>query len=276
MKIVKNSKDLTEIIHQFKLMGSVGFVPTMGALHEGHLSLVNSCRETMEFCVVSIFVNPKQFNNLEDLESYPSTLNEDLELLKESGVDLVFVPTEEEIYGDYEGVDLDLGILDLVMEGKNRPGHFKGVVDVVYRFFDLIKPDKAFFGLKDFQQVAVIKKMVSEFKLAIDVVPVPTKRELSGLAMSSRNLRLSDLDKKKAVVIYESMKLAKEWKSFFTVEEVIQKVTNTIDRKGLVTEYVAVVDNRTLEPEINWSEFSHMCVVADCSGVRLIDNLSLV
>lgn len=276
MKIVRNSKDLMQEIQQLKLIGSVGFVPTMGALHQGHLSLVEACKSEAQLCVVSIFVNPKQFNNQEDLENYPSTLNQDLELLQQSEVDVVYVPTVEDVYGDYNGVELDLGRLDVVMEGKNRPGHFKGVVDVVYRFFDIVKPDKAFFGLKDFQQVAVIKKMVSKFDLPIDIVTVSTKRESSGLAMSSRNMRLSSADKERATIIYKSMKLALEWRHFFTVEEVIKKVTEKIDSEGLITEYVAIVDSRTLETETSWSKYSHLCVVAECAGVRLIDNISLV
>ena len=274
MFVAKTKLELTEKLKEWA-GESIGFVPTMGALHDGHASLVSRSVEDCDVSVVSIFVNPKQFNNVSDLENYPNTLSQDLILLESLGCHLVFTPSKEEVYDGFEGVSLDIGSLAEVMEGEFRPGHFKGVVDVVYRLFDLINPQKAFFGLKDFQQVSVLKFMVNHFELPVELVACPTIREENGLAKSSRNLRLSDDEKISAKIIFKAMKLAKEWMRFYTISETKDKIVQLIEEKGLKIEYVSIVDPNTLQDKTSWNDASHVCIVAHCGDVRLIDNLSL-
>ena len=187
-----------------------GFVPTMGALHRGHLSLVRKALSENDLTVVSIFVNPKQFNDKKDFEKYPRTLEKDLELLKNEKCDIVFVPKTDDIYNNYDGIKIDFKGLDKIYEGKFRPGHFQGVVDIVYRLFEIVKPDNAYFGEKDFQQLAIIKLMVKQFNLPINIVSCEIVREKSGLAMSSRNERLTEEQREIASFIYKTMIFIKE------------------------------------------------------------------
>ena len=256
---------------------TIGFVPSMGALHPGHISLVEKAGEQCEVVVVSIFVNPTQFNNPDDLKKYPRTIESDIQLLENSACSIVFVPSVEEIYPkNLETIDLDLGTLKDVMEDALRPGHFNGVVNVVHRLFDIVKPSKAFFGLKDFQQVAVIKFMNSYFNLPIEIVACPTKREVSGLAMSSRNLRLNEQEKIDALKIVETLNFAKNMALTSTPEEVKKAAISFFNEGRLDLEYIEIVHPLTLQSlEKEWLDGATMCIAAFCGEVRLIDNMAL-
>ncbi|MBI1836023.1 MAG: pantoate--beta-alanine ligase [Flavobacteriia bacterium] len=256
---------------------SIGFVPSMGALHLGHISLVNEAQKQCDIIVVSIFVNPTQFNNPDDLLKYPRTLEADIQMLDNSACSIIFAPSVDEIYpANLETINLDLGTLKNVMEDALRPGHFNGVVNVVYRLFDIVKPSKAFFGLKDFQQVAVIKYMTKHFNLAIEIVACPTIREITGLAMSSRNLRLSDKQKKDALIIIQTLRYSKELSKELTPMDVRLKARSFFNTSELTLEYIEIVDPLTLVSlDENWVEGATMCIAAFCGEVRLIDNLQL-
>ena len=262
---------------------TIGLVPTMGALHEGHASLVRKCVSENNITVVSVFVNPTQFNNKEDLAKYPRSLERDAELLDSIGANFVFAPTPEEMYSADEMNNtfrFDFGGLDQVMEGKMRPGHFNGVVQVVSRLFYLVKPDRAYFGEKDFQQLAIIHFMVERSELAgtfgnLQIIGCPIVREQSGLALSSRNERLSADEKQTALAIsrtlFESLNWAKQPGA--TVANVQQRVIDTINAvPGLEVEYYEIVDQSTLLPT---DTFNHAigCVTVYCGPVRLIDNM---
>ena len=278
MKVYSKITELQEHISKLKSEGkTVGFVPTMGALHYGHISLVSLAMRQCDVTVVSIFVNPTQFNNPDDLLKYPRTLESDVELLSTINCDIVFAPTVEEMYPENrKAIQLDLGNLANLMEGKFRPGHFDGVVDVVSRLFEIVNPTKAFFGLKDFQQVSVIRFMTSKLNLPIEIVACPTLRETSGLAMSSRNMRLSETDKEDALHIYKSLQLAKELAVTYSPLEVKEKVIEFFESGNLKLEYLEIVDPITLESlNSEWVNGSTACIVAYCGEVRLIDNLQL-
>lgn len=260
---------------------TIGFVPTMGALHAGHASLVKQACAENAVCVVSVFVNPTQFNNKEDLLKYPRNINKDAELLADLGVDFVFAPTPEEMYTQEEmqqEFSFDFAGLDQVMEGKMRPGHFNGVVQVVSRLFDLIQPTRAYFGEKDFQQLAIIHHMVERSSLSerytgLKIVDCPIVREASGLAMSSRNERLSDEEKQTAVTISQTLFASLQWAKTASVKEVQQQVIDTINAvDGLEVEYYEIVDKNTLQSTDNWDN-AVGCVTVYCGPVRLIDNI---
>ena len=262
---------------------TIGLVPTMGALHEGHASLVKRAVNENNVCFVSVFVNPTQFNNKEDLEKYPRNIKRDAELLESIGADFVFAPTPEEMYSSEEmntRFDFDFAGLDQVMEGKMRPGHFNGVVQVVSRLFYLVKPDKAYFGEKDFQQLAIIHHMVEHSSLAgtfgnLEIIGCPIVREQSGLALSSRNERLSKKEKQTAVAISKTLFCSLEWAKMkdATVAQVQQKVIDAVNAvPGLEVEYYEIVDQATLLPT---DTFEHAigCITVWCGPVRLIDNI---
>ncbi len=260
---------------------TIGFVPTMGALHAGHASLVKQACAENAVCVVSVFVNPTQFNNKEDLLKYPRNINKDAELLADLGVDFVFAPTPEEMYTQEEmqqEFSFDFAGLDQVMEGKMRPGHFNGVVQVVSRLFDLIQPTRAYFGEKDFQQLAIIHHMVERSSLSerytgLKIVDCPIVREASGLAMSSRNERLSGEEKQTAVTISQTLFASLQWAKTASVKEVQQRVIDTINAvDGLEVEYYEIVDKNTLQSTDNWDN-AVGCVTVYCGPVRLIDNI---
>ena len=260
---------------------TIGFVPTMGALHAGHASLVKQACAENAVCVVSVFVNPTQFNNKEDLLKYPRNINKDAELLADLGVDFVFAPTPEEMYTQEEmqqEFSFDFAGLDQVMEGKMRPGHFNGVVQVVSRLFDLVQPTRAYFGEKDFQQLAIIHHMVERSSLSerytgLKIVDCPIVREASGLAMSSRNERLSSEEKQTAVTISQTLFASLQWAKTASVKEVQQRVIDTINAvDGLEVEYYEIVDKNTLQPTDNWDN-AVGCVTVYCGPVRLIDNI---
>ncbi|MBL1279755.1 MAG: pantoate--beta-alanine ligase [Fluviicola sp.] len=253
-----------------------GFFPTMGALHHGHLALVKKVFEHADVVVVSIFVNPTQFNNPDDLKKYPRNLQKDIDLLKTAGKVLVFAPTVEEMYpSSYKELELDLGALGTVMEGKFRDGHFNGVVNVVNRLFEIVEPDLAFFGMKDFQQLAVIQFMVNQFSLPVEIVPCEIIREESGLASSSRNARLSEKDKEEAVVLSTSLRIAKELSGVFPPIKVKEIINEIIGRSSLELEYFEIVHPKTLLSISEWMPGSQACIAAYCGDVRLIDNMQL-
>jgi pantoate--beta-alanine ligase len=253
----------------------------MGALHAGHASLVKRACKENDVCVVSVFVNPTQFNNKEDLLKYPRNIAKDAELLADLGVHFVFAPSPEEMYNPEEMEQtfvFDFAGLDQVMEGKMRPGHFNGVVQVVSRLFDLVQPSRAYFGEKDFQQLAIIHHMVERSSMAerytnLQIIDCPIIREDSGLAMSSRNERLSQEEKETAVAISKTLFASKEWAKSANVKEVQQQVINTINSvEGLEVEYYEIVDKNTLQPTDNWDN-AVGCVTVYCGPVRLIDNI---
>ena len=284
MQIITTKQELQATIQACKNVGkTIGLVPTMGALHEGHASLVRRAVSENDVCVVSVFVNPTQFNNKEDLAKYPRNIERDAELLSTIGAHYVFAPTPEEMYTADEmntTFTFDFAGLDQVMEGKMRPGHFNGVVQVVSRLFYLVQPDKAYFGEKDFQQLAIIHHMVERSSMAgtfgdLKIIDCPIVREASGLALSSRNERLSATEKQTALSIsktlFESLEWAKETGA--TVAAVQQRVINTINAvEGLEVEYYEIVDQTTLLPT---DTFNHAigCVTVYCGPVRLIDNI---
>lgn len=257
---------------------TIGFVPTMGALHKGHLELIRQASIENDFVVVSIFVNPIQFNNPEDLAKYPRTLEQDLQKLESTGCKLVFAPSVNEMYPEPDLTEFDFGLLDKVMEGKFRPGHFKGVAIVVKRLFEIVTPTKAYFGEKDFQQLAIIKKMVELLHLKVEIVPCPIVRETDGLAMSSRNARLTAEERAEAPLIRKALAGAKENYSWFIPDGVKQLVRGEIEESPLFrVEYVDVVDCETLQPFQEWNDAEHavICVAAFIGSVRLIDNIVL-
>jgi pantoate--beta-alanine ligase len=278
MEVVKTVRELKKIIDlQRRSNAIVGFVPTMGALHNGHLSLVRKAAEETDFVVVSIFVNPTQFNNKEDLNRYPRDLSRDLELLEETSCQLVFAPDVNEVYPEEDTRKFNFGALESVMEGKFRPGHFNGVAQVVSRFFEMVHPDKAYFGLKDFQQVAIINKMVELLNLDVEIISCPIIREEGGLAMSSRNMLLSEEERKNALLISQTLFASVEKAKDHSVEDVQKWVIETIDKNQfLQTEYFEIVDSKELMPVNNWdSKVNKMgCIAVHCGKVRLIDNVN--
>jgi pantoate--beta-alanine ligase len=267
-----------EINKQLSKGKTIGFVPTMGALHEGHLQLVRQAGKENDFVVVSIFVNPIQFNNPEDLAKYPRTLEDDINKLEGTGCRLVFAPSAEEMYPEPDLTEFDFGQLDKVMEGKFRPGHFRGVAVVVKKLFEIVTPHKAYFGEKDFQQLAIIKKMVNMLSMPLEIVSCPIVRESDGLAMSSRNTRLTPEERLEAPVIYKALSSVKENYSWFIPEGIKQLVRGEIQESPFFRiEYVEVVDTSTLQPIEDWQDSEHavICVAVYIGQVRLIDNIVL-
>lgn len=274
MMLVTTVDELKDVIFRIKSSGkSIGFVPTMGALHKGHLSLLQRARSENEVVVCSIFVNPVQFNNKEDLEKYPRTLEDDQKLI-EGVADVVFAPTAAEVYPTAPTEKYDFGSLETVMEGRFRPGHFNGVAIVVKRLFDWVMPDKAYFGEKDFQQLAVIREMVRQYALAVEIVGCPIIREDSGLAISSRNQRLSPAQKQISANISRILQEAKkqpsrdaaEIKSFITKE--IAKI------QEFELEYIEIADTKSLQPVTEIvPDKTIACIALYIGGVRLIDNI---
>ncbi|GGF33600.1 pantothenate synthetase [Echinicola rosea] len=256
----------------------------MGALHDGHLKLVKNAKANTDFVVVSIFVNPTQFNNPADLEKYPRTIEQDVKLLGEAGVDMVFLPAVGEMYPEPTKLTFDFGALERVLEGAFRPGHFNGVGVIVSKLFHIVQPDKAFFGQKDLQQVAIIRRMVDDLSFGVEVVVVPTSRELDGLAMSSRNGRLTAVDRKRALILFDSLTLARKellaGKSWFEVQKKISHKFNL--EQGVELEYFELVRTKSLETvsaidisqQAEPQEYS-ICTAAYVGEVRLIDNLSI-
>lgn len=277
MKIVKSIKELKDYLFGAKKDNKrIGLVPTMGALHNGHLSLVRRCVEENDVCVVSVFVNPTQFNDKHDLETYPRTLEADCNLLETAGCDVVFAPSVEEIYPEPDTRVFDFGSVAEVMEGAKRPGHFNGVAQVVSKLFYIVEPDNAYFGEKDFQQIAVIREMVRQLGIPVVINACPIVREEDGLALSSRNTRLTPEQRQKAPLIARTLKESVAMKPNKSVKEVIEHVVNTINADPVMeVEYYEIVDGNTLKSIQNWSDTDCPvgCITVYCGEVRLIDNI---
>ncbi len=276
MFLFETIKDLKNKLNELRKNGTVGFVPTMGALHEGHISLVRQAVAANKTVVVRICVNPTQCNDAKDLERYPRNLNADLELLEKTGCQIVFAPTVLEIYPEPDNRKFDFGALETVMEGKHRPGHFNGVAQVVSKLFDIVQPGKAYFGLKDFQQLAIIRKMVFQLKMPVEIVACPIVREESGLAMSSRNELLTTEERKNAAIISKTLFEAKKLSEQKSVRELVQWITETINKNPFLTvEYIEIVDETHLQPVKNEDKNCKKvcCVAVFCGKVRLIDNI---
>ncbi|HOS83503.1 MAG TPA: pantoate--beta-alanine ligase [Bacteroidales bacterium] len=279
MIICKNRTELQTVVTDIQSQGkTIGFVPTMGALHKGHISLieqsVNQCNTTF----ASIFVNPIQFNNPLDLQTYPRTIESDITLLEQAGCDVVFIPEVSDMYpnGTAQTESYNFGTLETVMEGAFRPGHFNGVAVVVKRLFNLIPATIAYFGLKDFQQVAVIRALVEQERIPIQIVACPTIREADGLAMSSRNMRLTPEQRLQAVQISKTLFTAQQMAQKNSVEDVKKFVINTLNNVPLLSvEYFEIVDQKTLQPVNTWNKPCVGCIAVNVGMVRLIDNVSL-
>ncbi|MDT8309697.1 MAG: pantoate--beta-alanine ligase [Bacteroidales bacterium] len=257
----------------------IGFVPTMGALHKGHISLIEAAKEKSDFVVCSIFVNPVQFNDASDLKNYPRTPDDDMVVLKEAGCDLLFMPSVREVYPDGDIKEqFDFAQLDKVMEGIRRPGHFNGVAMVVKRLFEIVKPRKAFFGLKDYQQFCIIKKMRDNFNLPVEILGCETVREVNGLAMSSRNKRLSSEQRERASIIFSMLSMVKEQLNTLTPDEAKEKVVSAINsQKDMTVDYFIIADISSLQPITQWAETDSAAafIAVQVGPVRLIDNLKL-
>jgi pantoate--beta-alanine ligase len=279
MKIIRNSIDLKKILVAEKSnQKSIGFIPTMGALHEGHLSLIECAQKENDKTIVSIFVNPTQFNNLDDLEKYPRNEKEDIQKLETVNCSFVFIPTVEEMYPDSDNRHFEFNGLDTVMEGKHRPGHFRGVALIVSKLFMLIQPNKAYFGKKDFQQLAIINHINKAYlkDLQIEIVACDIIREPDGLAMSSRNERLSESERKSAGKIYSILKKYTERYNALDVNEIKSKVKYEINSlPELETEYIEIVDNKTLcKVDTIVPGRTTACIAVFAGKIRLIDNYS--
>ncbi len=259
---------------------TIGFVPTMGALHEGHLSIIRDSRSRDDITVCSIFVNPIQFNNKQDLEKYPRTLQQDLAMLEKEGCSYVFTPSVREMYpeGKVASPEVDFGYLDKILEGRFRPGHFKGVSIVVNKFLEIVGPDRAYFGKKDYQQLLIVKKMVRDLKIPVEIIPCPIMREKDGLAMSSRNMRLTIGERKQASLIYKVLTEVKEKASGSSVAELkLLAIKKLDDTPGFKTEYFEIADKDTLLPLDNLKkrETAIACTAVFVGDIRLIDNMEL-
>lgn len=279
MKVLKSKKTLIDYVERQREMGKkIGFAPTMGALHQGHLSLYKAAKKENDEVISSIFVNPTQFNNPDDFQKYPKTLEKDIELLGKAGVDAVYVPNVEEMYPDgLNSKKYDFDGLENEMEGKYRPGHFDGVGTIVEELFRQVQPHNAYFGEKDYQQLAIIKKMVEKTKLPVKIHGVPTLREEDGLAMSSRNVRLTETQRKEATIIYETLTKVKEWFKVISLEEIKQKVTDIFRNSNFELEYFVIADEKTLkETDFFYKDKNYRAfIVAYAGDVRLIDNMHL-
>lgn len=294
MIIHKRIQELKKQLNIAKSNGkTIGFVPTMGALHDGHIELVKRSKSENDITVCSIFVNPTQFNDLSDLEKYPRTLEKDSQLLAEVNCDFVFAPEVSEMYTAEElelkrqqiedkswsnGQDVDFGILDKVMEGAHRPGHFNGVAQVVSKLFRIVEPNKAYFGQKDFQQLAIIRSMTAQLKMPIEIIGCPIVREADGLAMSSRNVRLTEKERAVAPLIYQTLSAVKEKANTLSVAELKSMAVKAIAQEPLMQlEYFEISDAATLAPIDTLSETKSAvaCIALKLGAVRLIDNMIL-
>lgn len=277
MKTVHTIKALQEELNALRQQGKrVGLVPTMGALHAGHASLVKRSVAENDVTVVSDFVNPTQFNDLNDLAKYPRTLDADCRLLEACGVSFVFAPSVEEIYPEPDTRQFSFAPLDTVMEGIYRPGHFNGVCQIVSKLFDIVKPDRAYFGEKDFQQLAIIREMVKQMHFPLQIVGCPIVREADGLALSSRNARLSEEQRAQALKISQTLFASRDYAATHSVDETKQFVEEAIRQApGLELEYFELVDGNTLQSIASWDDTTYAvgCITVYCGEVRLIDNI---
>ncbi len=275
-QVFRTVKSLQNHLSEVAKNRTIGFVPTMGALHAGHVSLVKESVETCDFTVVSIFVNPTQFNNASDLEKYPRDFDKDISLLEETAETIVFAPTVDEMYPEgHEAKRMELGRVAEIMEGEFRPGHFDGVVEVVYRLFEIIEPTHSFFGEKDLQQLSIIQRMVKEFNVPVNVVGCETHRLPGGLAASSRNKRLTEDQKEKALILYQSLDRVRSEKGQYGPREAREKVIEWFETSELELEYIEFVDATTFEDVADWTSNTHGCIAAYAGEVRLLDNISM-
>lgn len=277
METITNSEELRRALGSRDRSG-IGFVPTMGALHAGHRSLVERARRECATVVVSVFVNPTQFNDKTDLKNYPRTPEADLRLLEEVGADYVFMPSVEEVYPEPDTRTFDFGMIDKVMEGATRPGHFNGVAQVVSRLFDLVKPAKAYFGEKDFQQIAVIREMVRQLRIPVEIIPCPIVRGEDGLALSSRNTLLDTDHRTAAPYIYKVLKAAVDKSHQTTPDQLAAWVTAQVESNPLLKViYFQVVDAATMQQVRTWEESPAIqgCIAVQAGDIRLIDNIKL-
>lgn len=277
MKLIQTISELRAELDAFRKEGkTIGLVPTMGALHAGHASLVNRAVAENDVVVVSDFVNPTQFNDQNDLLKYPRTLEADCALLEKCGATLVFAPSVEEVYPEPDTRQFSYAPLDTVMEGKYRPGHFNGVCQIVSKLFLMVEPDRAYFGEKDFQQLAIIREMVRKYPFNIQIVGCPIVREEDGLALSSRNARLTAEQRKEALQISKALFDSVDFSKSRVLLETKQFVEDCIRRApGLELEYFEIVDGNTLQPVKAWDESNYIvgCITVYCGEVRLIDNI---
>ena len=281
MKQFSLINDLRKELSKYRKKGkSIGFVPTMGTLHDGHLSLIHSSKAENDITVCSIFVNPIQFNNKNDLERYPRNLAQDLKILEKAGCDMTFAPEVGEMYPDglTDQFEIDFGFLERTLEGKFRPGHFKGVAIVIKKLFDIVGPNRSYFGKKDYQQLLIIRQLVTRLQLPVEIVPCDIIREPDGLAMSSRNLRLTIGERKIAPVIYEVLSQVKSKSGTMPVKELKNWAVKKIQKNPeMVVEYLEIADIETLMPIIKWGQKENAiaCTAIYLGDVRLIDNIEL-
>ena len=281
MKNFSRIRDIRNYLQKEKDAGkTIGFIPTMGALHEGHLSLISRSKGENDLTVCSIFVNPIQFNNKNDLEKYPRNIPEDLDILAKAGCNVVFIPSEDEMYpgGEPEELEIDFGNLDKVLEGKYRPGHFSGVTIVVKKLLEIINPQKAYFGKKDYQQLLIIRFMVSKLQIPVEIIPCPIIREKDGLAMSSRNLRLTIGERLIAPGIFEILCIVKEKAGTMPLNQLKKWAIKNIEVNPFFrVEYIEIADKETLVPINTWKQKKNGIVLAAIylGDIRLIDNLEL-
>ncbi|MBY0243852.1 MAG: pantoate--beta-alanine ligase [Sphingobacteriaceae bacterium] len=281
MKVIKTISELKEAISTAKASSTkTAIVPTMGALHEGHLSLISLAKQQAKLVVCTIFVNPTQFTDPKDLEKYPRPLAHDIEKLTQVNCDILFMPSVLEMYPDFptpEKWKIDLGKAEFLLEGAFRAGHYQGVTQIVKKLFDAVEPNIAFFGQKDYQQVLMIKNMVAHFQLPIEIVSCPIVREESGLAMSSRNIHLSDEDRQKALVLFKALNIAKENFNKLSIEDTLDLSISTIAQtQGVELDYFTIADGETLEPITTKNATKIVALVAAKVGqTRLIDNMIL-
>lgn len=280
MKIVKSINELKSCLQPIRSIdSSTGFVPTMGAIHDGHLSLVTKSTSENDQTVCSIFVNPAQFNNPSDFENYPNQVGADIEKLNTVNCDILFLPSREEIYKDGDAVKFDFGLLASGLEGEFRPGHFSGVGLIVAKLFNIVSPEKAYFGQKDLQQLAIVRKLVRDLNFPIDVIGVETKRDNQGLAMSSRNAKLNSQEIQIATHLYKSLvflkKLVGEKNRLDDAVNIVRSFLK--EKKEIALEYLEVVDSNTMERVTSLEEAGQVsaCIAANVGGVRLIDNIYL-
>lgn len=277
MYLFKKVKDLQQYLDAERDKGSsIGYVPTMGALHQGHLALIEQSIQKNTITVCSIFVNPTQFDDKKDLEKYPRPIEVDIEQLEVGGCDVLFLPTVEEIYPpSLETFSLDLAGLDETMEGAKRSGHFAGVVQVVHRLLDIVQPNKLYMGQKDYQQFTIIKYMLQQTNAVVELVRVPIVRESDGLAMSSRNVRLSEVGREQALHLSKALFQARKDALEFSPQAVKQRAASYLMSNGLELDYFEVVDGDTLQSIKNWEDASSIvaCATVRVDGVRLLDNV---
>lgn len=279
MKVISSASELALFLSKHRKKNTLGFVPTMGAIHSGHLSLLKRSLAQNDLSLCSIFINPTQFNNIDDLKNYPKRLDQDLELLKQAGCNIVFTPSDSDIYPKgFVTKSYDFNGLNKVLEGRHRSGHFEGVVQVVSQLFKIVQPHRAYFGEKDFQQLTIIRALAAQNFKSIDIISCPTIREKDGLAMSSRNIRLNKKDRAAAARIYQRLMHVKKQCNTTSIEELKRWVAQAFrSDNDLSLEYFEIVDAIRLKESVVWSDFTtHIaCIAVRANTIRLIDNILL-